>query len=713
MDSEAASTAPTASRPAGSTKAPAAAPAPVLSHHELTIQPGHVVLLRLPSGTIKPVDLAPGTRVCSLGKFGQFDPQLLVGEPYGRSYEIRDDRTLRLLGAEDLLQLDGGDADADADAEADGVGAEANGEGEAASAQALEAAADAVLKDMASTTNGASKRKVGSASGSGGGGGGGEREQNNNEFIFHDDADSNQLLSTEEIRALRESGSDRETVVAMLKRNNRNFALKNDYSKAKYTARKMAKYAKRMTTLPPTAFDVLELLNTRNKHVGMTKIPLTQEALAMMLAVGDVRPGGRYLVVDELGGLLVAAILERGGDVVIAHDAEHYNIDNLKFFPHLDEAALLKSGRLQSINWLQIVEIDLCLRELDDTIVTDERHQDGSHLPPHAMSKSAVRRLKEKVSRRRQQRRLYASFRDTQYDGVLVGSETTPSSIVGLLLHKLGLSRKFVIYSPFREPLLGLRRCMALADGLRGDRAVGIDESGRVIEDAYLDTDAEAAPASSKQGSAQLVGLLAQTIAEVREREIQVLPGRSRPVMTSEGEWGFVWHAIKIAKLYSGSGDQDADLDTDAGGGGDEVDGDGQRKKAEAPIARGVKRTRHGKARQAARDGAPAASGLAVSSGVDDSTLAGDDGTKEGALAADGTAQQHVVQADIGDAAADIEASAVVSDAARTDDNAPMEAAAHDAGTSEPEVPARDIDTAASSTQESATDQPPRKKPRV
>lgn len=53
-----------------------------------------------------------------------------------------------------------------------------------------------------------------------------------------------------------------------------------------------------------------------------------------MLTFGDVRAGGRYLVVDEAGGLLACALAERmqgQGTIFVLHEHETNNVDLVKY----------------------------------------------------------------------------------------------------------------------------------------------------------------------------------------------------------------------------------------------------------------------------------------------------------------------------------------------------------------------------------------------
>jgi len=87
------------------------------------IKAGDNVLIRLPSGEVRAIKIDPKGRVhrlfvalrishnyrgeksLNLGKFGSFRPRLLIGQPYGLSYEIQADRTLKVLPPRRLEEL--------------------------------------------------------------------------------------------------------------------------------------------------------------------------------------------------------------------------------------------------------------------------------------------------------------------------------------------------------------------------------------------------------------------------------------------------------------------------------------------------------------------------------------------------------------------------------------------------------------------------------
>ena len=87
------------------------------------IKAGDNVLIRLPNGEVRAIKIDPkgyvlqlfvvlrtshdcrGEKSLNLGKFGIFRPKSLIGQPYGLSYEIQADRTLKVLPPRRLEEL--------------------------------------------------------------------------------------------------------------------------------------------------------------------------------------------------------------------------------------------------------------------------------------------------------------------------------------------------------------------------------------------------------------------------------------------------------------------------------------------------------------------------------------------------------------------------------------------------------------------------------
>jgi tRNA (adenine-N(1)-)-methyltransferase non-catalytic subunit len=148
-----------------------------------------------------------------------------------------------------------------------------------------------------------------------------------NNRLTVDDA-SRQKLSMDEIEALKKAGSGSgKDIIAKIMASHNAIGEKTTFSLAKYTLRKSRKYLKRFTALPmdvgvlteyvleKEAYKIMELredllgliCSWANIHCGATSRVQTAED-----GVSQVG-GGRWLVVDDTGGLVTAALAERMG----------------------------------------------------------------------------------------------------------------------------------------------------------------------------------------------------------------------------------------------------------------------------------------------------------------------------------------------------------------------------------------------------------------
>lgn len=217
---------------------PAPAAEPSTSSRRSFIRLGDNVLLKLPSGVLKPVKITANGTI-SLGKYGSFKGNLLVGHPYGHTYEI-DPAT--------------------------------------ASIHPIEVA----LNDV-------------------------EETDANNQLIASTGA---QALTFDDIQALKDSGLTGREIIQRQIDEHKAFELKTEYSKDKYLKRKQAKYLQLFTPLEPTVHQIAQF--NFDRQASKTR-ELRPDTLANMLAMANVRPGSRLLVVEDLGGMVVAAAVERMG----------------------------------------------------------------------------------------------------------------------------------------------------------------------------------------------------------------------------------------------------------------------------------------------------------------------------------------------------------------------------------------------------------------
>ncbi|KAF8445648.1 Gcd10p-domain-containing protein [Boletus edulis BED1] len=310
-----------------------------------------------------------------------------------------------------------------------------------------------------------------------------------NELI--NDGEFVQPLTLEEIEALKKSGVHVSEIIKAEIEQHANYSLKTEYSKDKYKKRKEAKYSRRFETVEPTMYNICEYWFKKDQNRIRDIRP---DTLSQMLNLASVRPGGRYIVVDDASGLLVSSILDRigcEGRIISINDA-----DSPPAYPALTllnyEKETLTSV-LSTLNWATAQE---------------------DYTPVMAPLEPTSGRIRSERQRLRLDKRRLTSdaLMDTrqvlfsgEFDGLLVASDYDPFEIIEMLSPYLAGSASIVVQNMFLQPLADLQAKMWL-----------------------------------------IPSYLAPSITESWLRPYQVLPGRTHPTMNASGSGGFLLHAIKV-----------------------------------------------------------------------------------------------------------------------------------------------------------------------
>jgi len=218
------------------------------------------------------------------------------------------------------------------------------------------------------------------------------------------------------------------------------------------------------------------------------------DTLSQMMNLGNVRPGGRYIAVDDASGMLVSALLERlGGDGRLITICD---VDSPPAYPVMTQMNFPKAlitDVLSSLNWA----------------TADETHTPLVLSPEPASGSYGSEKHKSRLSKRKLASDTLSNMREElfsgEFDGLFIASEYDPLSILGKLFPYLGGSTSVVVYSPHLQVVSDLQAT------LRADPQY-----------------------------------LAPSVSESWLRRYQVLPGRTHPLMTTSGGGGYLLHAIKV-----------------------------------------------------------------------------------------------------------------------------------------------------------------------
>ncbi|KAG8935659.1 tRNA (adenine(58)-N(1))-methyltransferase non-catalytic subunit trm6 [Tulasnella sp. 418] len=312
-----------------------------------------------------------------------------------------------------------------------------------------------------------------------------------NELI--NDGDFVQPLTFEEIEALKNTPGvhSSEIIRAQIEKNS-NYSLKTEYSKDKYKKRKEAKYFQGFKVVQPTMFNICDYWFNRDPQRVKNIRP---DTLSQMMTHVGAQPGGRYIVVDDAGGLLLAALLDRlggKGRVLTITDSESpptFPVVNLLNIP-----TKLYEEMVVSLNWAQV----------DANYTPVEPSADPPEGGPYRSDKQRIRLEKRRATSQALQA-LRQEYFDGEWNGLLVASDYDPFTVIEKVFPYLAGSSSIVVHSPYLQ----------------------------VLVDAY-------------QKMKKEPKYLGPSLTESWLRQYQVLPGRTHPVMNASGSGGYVLNAIKV-----------------------------------------------------------------------------------------------------------------------------------------------------------------------
>ena len=390
------------------------------------------------------------------------------------------------------------------------------------------------------------------------------------------DDPTNQKLTMSEIEALKqdEMGSTKD-LISRIMQSHSTLDQKTAFSLAKYTLRKHKKYLKRFTVLPLDVAtltdwfmiqrDFSKIMEVRNETIGLIGCWANVHHSGN---IPSLDPSSRYLVIDDTGGLLVAAMAERMGilhqdsieqpapsdanlepdspthpqrkpksslpttaisnTLTIIHSNQQPNLSLLRYF-NFDHNNPTPShplySHLRTLSWLQLLDPS-----------SDGAYREPETIPPQTLSTLKSNKRSNYFRKRRRWEKTKIVVDETRngaFNGLIVASYTSPMSILRHTVPLLAGGSQVVVYSPYIEPLA------ELADAYSTARRT-----------AWLNTPEEQRVVPSEDFPVDPTLLLVPTIHTSRVRKWQVLPGRTHPLMTSKGgPEGYVFVATRVLPL--------------------------------------------------------------------------------------------------------------------------------------------------------------------
>ncbi|CAI4051853.1 hypothetical protein SUVZ_14G2590 [Saccharomyces uvarum] len=394
-----------------------------------TIDFNQYVIVRLPSKNYKIVELKPNTSI-SLGKFGAFEVNDIIGYPFGLTFEIYYDNEESTdvgktdskpknkipIGKVRLLSEE--------------VKDESNDKDDSPSEPPLSTKEKSISVELSNINSSAT-----------------------NQNLVNMGSKAQELTIGEIEKMKQESLSSKEIIDKIIK-SHKSFHNKTVYSQEKYLNRKKQKFAKYFTVEYLSSSNLLQFLIDKGDIQRI--LDMSQESMGMLLNLGNIQPNGNYLCMDETGGLLVYFLMERmfGGDneskskgkVVVIHENEHANLDLLKFANYSEK--FIKE-HVHTISLLDFFEPPT-LEEIQERFTPLPKEE--ARALKGGKKNSYYRRLRW-YNTQLQVMELTGKF---LYDGLVVATTLHLPTVVPKLAEKVHGSRPIVCYGQFKETLLEL-----------------------------------------------------------------------------------------------------------------------------------------------------------------------------------------------------------------------------------------------------------------
>lgn len=415
------------------------------------------------------------------------------------------------------------------------------------------------------------------------------------------DDSATQSMTMEEIEALKAEGTGSgKDLIAKILESHSALDQKTAFALAKYTLRKAKKYMRRFTVLPMDVSLLAQWIMAEKEPMKIME--MREETMALIASWSNVHftvadqiqqteedmypeKRGRWLVIDDTGGLLVANIAERlgllfanesdiqdfasptpfrssngyleahtfSGDLNLApisknvtksshldhksmklvatntitliHANSQPNLSLLKYF-NFDESNPSPMhplhNHLKTISWLQLIAPEDDNGYSEPEVVTDEILRTW---------KSGKRGNYHRKRRRWERiKSVVDETREGGFDGLIIATTMSIPTILHHTIPLLSGAAQVVIYSPTIESLT------ELADFYSTGRRT-----------AFVSTMQDPASLPNEDFPLNPTLLLAPTIQTARCKSWQVLPGRTHPLMTGRGgSEGYIFTATRV-----------------------------------------------------------------------------------------------------------------------------------------------------------------------
>ena len=341
---------------------------------------------------------------------------------------------------------------------------------------------------------------------------GGGTNNDNRDLV---DDNTAQALGQEDVQRMKDAGASAVEIVSSLVANSATYQSKTEYAKAKYIKKKQRQYAPTFRVLPACAQTIVDTMHYKDpKRI----CGLRSDAVAQLLAYGNIRANCKIIVVDGAKGLLVGSVAERiagEGRLINLILGPHPNVPLLKYFNLGDRAKTPEKVGHFPFNMVKLL---VASRErqavmANGDVVGEKRKRTSDSDNGEQQIGTSIDGAEDFGFEEWQQTRHLLSITQTK---TALGKEGADAfvSVTGGVFHALHVIQAAI-------PLLAPSACFALFC-------------------PYIEPLKEAALWLKKTGSAVHIDL-----TQLWVRKFQVMPGRTRPDMNMDDGTGYILKGIK------------------------------------------------------------------------------------------------------------------------------------------------------------------------
>jgi len=349
----------------------------------------------------------------------------------------------------------------------------------------------------------------------------------------------NQKLKKEDIQSMEEDGVTGNDIIQKLVVNSSTFNERTEYSKAKYVQKKKKKYVPEFLVLKPTTRLLVQMYFFKNPGKILEMRP---DTLAQLLIRSNVQASSKVLMFESCQGLVCGSVLERLGEcgkllqlytstfpvrIIMEQFSLHtthvtnslcsITIDKIAMLENMFEAGKTDDEIMELCYGKNVLDLSSVKQqgceekkeeEADDTegVVDRKRKYDDHRKGKREHNQEQRVAFISKEQRISESRAALSILRNKkEITNLIIASKYHPKNILLTLLPFLPASCPFVVYFPYKEPLM---ECRLILSDMKIAACLELTESWF--------------------------------------RTIQVLPNRTHPQNMMSGSGGYLLHGIKI-----------------------------------------------------------------------------------------------------------------------------------------------------------------------